>query len=760
MGIKMSGKWKKIIWALLMLQLCILHVFLLQRIEYKADYYWYRVCVKINLPYAFYQLGFTFVVLLVFSVSIIMAAVFFIRYRKFRVQCIQEIVPVEEENIRLAYEKACGRAGIEEIGRKTIYRSARAASPFVLGFYRPILLLPEWINEEDELELLFFHECMHIRHKDTWYKLFLFLCNAVCWYNPLAYFIRSISVRDIEIDCDKTAVLGCGEEERAFYGQFLVDSLRRMKEKEYAYSAFFSGNEKMMKARIAAIMEDKGPYDALARGAVGLLIMETALVLCFSAKKYMEEYKAQAAPENIYEGYEKPECFTEEALDKMLDLAPANEDAYRLEMWEIPYQEVEDYSDLPYKSQGPWQVRLKDAAHYADSVNLLVYRYLNYDRDQIKASAVSFEDGGYSPIQTVYFRLLAGNQQEFVFGAVLREYWAETEEEAEIKAEDMPSFARLVKTEGCYYAYYPLAVHVKMVEDSVFELQGVVALDEALEAFKENYPDTDYSDVPYFVGKPEYEKNMAYEVRTGNGILEMKKKEASEWETVPVSLEELFTRGDEMDGALTRLQEGSYQCDEKKQIFAYGGARDYTTETVIPVKVVYYDEAAGGYKHSVVTEDYSSVRRLFISFPENETAGYLLLTSDRTVWQEATSLFVTMDGGKTWEECVPEAGGELMIHSLTTDMSFLTEKTGFITIRDSEKPDVIRTEDGGHTWEKVSFDEIPEYYSMAYAPFMENGKLTMDVGMEGYSEDGGLKARYVSEDFGANWEFQRVVLKQ
>lgn len=49
---------------------------------------------------------------------------------------------------------------------------------------------------------------------------------------------------------------------------------------------------------------------------------------------------------------------------------------------------------------------------------------------------------------------------------------------------------------------------------------------------------------------------------------------------------------------------------------------------------------------------------------------------------------------------------------------------------------------------------------MAYAPFLEKGKWTMDICMEEQSIDGGVKARYVTEDLGENWKFQGFVLRQ
>lgn len=779
----MSGKWKKTIWALLMIQMCFLHVFILRGIRYTTDYLWYRVCGKFGLPYFLYDKGFTLVVLGMTLVSLLMMLVYFVNYRKFRVKCIRGIVPLEDEVIRQKLEKAWVQAGIRQADRSIVYKNSGIAEPFVLGFYQPIILLPEWAcslavegtasdladktmeepkkcgaalpeQGKEMIDVLLLHECVHIRHKDTWYKLFLFLCNAICWYNPLAYLIRSISGRDIEIDCDETVVSGCGKEERAAYGQFLIDSLEKIRTRGYVHSVFFSAGEGIMKARIAAIMEDRKPYNVIAGFAVALLVLQTVLVIGTSGKRMVIQVKEQQASENIniYEGYEKPECFTKEALDCMLALAPAKEDSYRQELMNLPYSEVESYDELPYAAEGPWQVRLKRPEHYGDCIDKFMYRYLNYDRDQTAASGVSLEDSGsYTGIEIAYWRMLAGNQKEFVFAAVVREFLGD-----ESALEEVPSFGQVQMVDGYYYAYYPVAVHVKMVKEYVFELQGITQMTEAVAAFQETYPENDYSDLPLFTGIPEEERDCSYETRTSGGVLEIRKKDQEEWETVPVTLEELFTRGDEMDGALTRLQEGSYQWDQIKQIFAYGGSPG------LPLSVVYYDEAAGAYRSSVVTNsrNFGSVRRIFVSFPENAKKGFLMISSDRTMWQEYTTCFVTEDGGKNWRECLVFEGAELMSHSLTTDMRFITNEVGFITIRDSEAPFVIRTGDGGETWSEVKFDELKEYYSMAYAPFLEKGKWTMDICMEEQSIDGGVKARYVTEDLGENWKFQGFVLRQ
>ena len=115
---------------------------------------------------------------------------------------------------------------------------------------------------------MFLHECVHMKHRDTQYKLFLLVMNRLLWFQPLAYLARHLGFRDVEVDCDETVVEGKSEEERLSYGQFLIDSLRRAKEQE-AYSTFFLSSAAIMKARIQAVTENRQNTDAAAKAAVG-----------------------------------------------------------------------------------------------------------------------------------------------------------------------------------------------------------------------------------------------------------------------------------------------------------------------------------------------------------------------------------------------------------------------------------------------------------------------------------------------------------
>ena len=99
-------------------------------------------------------------------------------------------------------------------------------------------------------------------------------------------------------------------------------------------------------------------------------------------------------------------------------------------------------------------------------------------------------------------------------------------------------------------------------------------------------------------------------------------------------------------------------------------------------------------------------------------------------------------------------------HSLTNGAVFINNQVGFVTIRDSETPDIWRTEDGGETWEQQELSDVPEYYTMAYAPEIQGDILCLYVGMEDYSEYGGSKAKYESTDEGRTWEYKGIVMRK
>lgn len=812
----MRAKWRKIIWAILAVQLLLFHLLFLEkylRNSHGLDYQIARVVNHFGLPYFLYE-EWRQSVVFVWLLSVALAMfLHYLNYIRFRRGCIGRLKMISDESVKRSLREAVQETGLyvpEKDGaeRSFLYGSQAVREPFVIGFREPILILPEKEYDDRVLHFIFLHECYHMKHKDTLYKLFMLLMQSLLWFQPLIYLLKAVGYRDVEVACDEAVVEGRSMAERKAYGNALLDCLEQAQSEEQAYSAYFYHGRRMMKARISAIMNEEKKWDAAAYAAIAVLVLEAVFSFYrigfrmyerarteqerLQAEKYGYDENGEAR-NSIYDGYELPESFSIEAVSEMVKLEPLSEDAYYQEWKREDVYEEKEYAALPYEAEGPWQVRLKDADRYNDAVPLLLQRYLSYYVDQEWAAQWNPEESPFTLLDVVSSRLLAGNKKEAVFAVIFRYYIGYEKETLMQFPQELLERAQIAQEkEGCY-AYFNWAVKISMVKDYVFELEGIAETEEVLQAYiargaqtgtvpgkepseqaqsapeyagqeqsiQELLGDVPASDLVYEIDDAEESLSLegaasanAYQVNTGEGVLRVSGADGVFLE-VPVTLEELYDRGDEMDGKLTSLQEGSYQVDEKKIVFAYGGSG------TVPFSVVFYEEESQSFKKSIVTEDYFGGRKIYVDFPENGQEGFLIFTGERVVWQEATLLFHTEDGGKSWQRVISERPDVMTKgHSLTTGAVFINNRVGFITIRDSERPEIWRTEDGGKTWDRLNLPEVPEYYCMAYAPEEKDGILCLYVGMEEYSEYGGSKARYESRDEGRTWEYKGIVIRK
>ena len=792
----MRAKWRKIIWAILAIQLLLVHLMIFQ--SRYLSYFMDRVIWHFGLSgLAFINWNKLAIGMWLGSGCVVMFF-YYLHYLRFRRACIRQIAPVSDAWILAGMQRAIEETELQKRYQgHFLYYNNVIREPFVIGFREPILLLPKQEYDKQVLPFIFLHECNHIRHKDTLYKLFMLFMQSLMWFQPLMYLLKAVSFMDIEVACDEAVVEGKDMEARKAYGMALLDSLQRGRSAGQMYSAYFYHGTYLMRARIKAVMNEKKRWDYFAIAGILILLTELLYSGYRIGHRWYNAYQVQLKEQTamIYDGYEIPESFTESAADSMLALTPVAEDAYYDVFWAEDEYESLEYGELPYAAEGPWQIRLKDADRFQDAVKPLLVRYLYYYIDQQWASKWDAEtEASYATLHVISYRWLAGSKDNAVFAVICKQYVG-NEEDLLAFPEPLAERAQFVCEQGSYYAYFDWAVQVRMVQDYVFELEGVADTGEILAAYQRMYPLTDFTDIPepdlvYLVDREEIARAVNdVAAATGNTAaatgdtadsadMESAGQTAQTgepWKTVsdkdadilrvsgadgvlmdvPVSLSEILDRGDEMDGKLTTLQEGSYQVDENKIIFAYGGSSRN------PFSVVFYEEESGSFKKSVVTNDYFGGRKIFIDFPENSQEGFLIVTGERTMWQESTILFHTADGGKSWR-AIGTAGPDLYTegHSLTIAAGFISNEVGFLTIRDSETPNIWRTADGGVTWDKQTLPYVQNHHGMAYTPIEKDGVLTLYVGMEDYSEYEGTKAKYESTDAGATWKYCGLVLRK
>ncbi|MBI4661042.1 MAG: PD40 domain-containing protein [Verrucomicrobia bacterium] len=140
-----------------------------------------------------------------------------------------------------------------------IVQSRAVASPALLGFIRPWLLLPEGMAERftpQELRLVFLHELAHLKRRDIAVNWLMTLLQVLHWFNPLVWIAFSRIRADRELACDELALSHAPEADRQPYGQTMIKLLE-----SFARPTAIAGlvgileDKQQMKRRIAMIAE-------------------------------------------------------------------------------------------------------------------------------------------------------------------------------------------------------------------------------------------------------------------------------------------------------------------------------------------------------------------------------------------------------------------------------------------------------------------------------------------------------------------------
>lgn len=114
--------------------------------------------------------------------------------------------------------------------RVSILVSRSASVPAAVGFFRPVVVVPEWLAEESaagELQYVLLHELAHLRHWDDWTNLAQKIVKAALFFHPGIWWIERKLSLDREMACDE-AVLSEVAEPRLY-----AQCLARVAEKSF-----------------------------------------------------------------------------------------------------------------------------------------------------------------------------------------------------------------------------------------------------------------------------------------------------------------------------------------------------------------------------------------------------------------------------------------------------------------------------------------------------------------------------------------------
>lgn len=113
----------------------------------------------------------------------------------------------------------------------TLLRSARVHVPTVIGWLKPVVLLPVTSLtglSELQIEALLAHELAHVRRNDYLVSIMQSIVEAVLFYHPAVWWVSKQVRRERECCCDELAVQVCGD--RVAYARALsaLEERRRL----------------------------------------------------------------------------------------------------------------------------------------------------------------------------------------------------------------------------------------------------------------------------------------------------------------------------------------------------------------------------------------------------------------------------------------------------------------------------------------------------------------------------------------------------
>lgn len=139
--------------------------------------------------------------------------------------------------------------------RVEVAQSAVLSAPIVMGYFRPVILVPVGMFSgltTDQLEAIFIHELMHIKRGDYLINLVQGIVEAIFFFNPFAWMMSAAIRREREHCCDDGVVINQGN--ALAYVRALA-TLEESKLMRAGFAPSLADNKNQLLNRIKRMME-------------------------------------------------------------------------------------------------------------------------------------------------------------------------------------------------------------------------------------------------------------------------------------------------------------------------------------------------------------------------------------------------------------------------------------------------------------------------------------------------------------------------
>lgn len=114
---------------------------------------------------------------------------------------------------------------------KKVIRTRFVNTPCVIGFFSPVVFLPDLDFTPEELYCILFHELSHLRHMDFIWMLVSEILCIINWWNPFVALLRARLEEIMEFHADNTAFANLPPRHRELYLDCLLKVARSQQQK-------------------------------------------------------------------------------------------------------------------------------------------------------------------------------------------------------------------------------------------------------------------------------------------------------------------------------------------------------------------------------------------------------------------------------------------------------------------------------------------------------------------------------------------------
>ncbi len=166
------------------------------------------------------------------------------------------LTPVSDTEILDRLSIAAEQAGVKKPVELCV--NPLIASPLLIGFFRPCIILPNADIPEKNFQYIVLHEMTHYKRRDVFYKWLVQTAVCLHWFNPLVHLMSREITKDCEFSCDEAVLMKTGYGGAQDYGKTLLDAMVAVGQyRENPGAVTLSENKQLLKERLGAIMNFK-----------------------------------------------------------------------------------------------------------------------------------------------------------------------------------------------------------------------------------------------------------------------------------------------------------------------------------------------------------------------------------------------------------------------------------------------------------------------------------------------------------------------